>query len=616
MPSLRCCLAGALRLLAGLAGLLVIAAATAPAAAAMAAEAGQFGPRVAPSRSAAIVTGGASVSVAAEGPLVVPALAPAASTALSAAALPLALPLAPPGSTPTTTSTAPGPTRTTTTTTPTSPAPTTTTPRNRHSGPTTNLATGLFINGAGDGHGIGMSQYGALGLALHGYSYSRILAHYYGGTTIGTVARGQTVSVLLRTGRAAFSGANSANRKPLDPTTTYTVAVKGAQLQLLARGKPPITLTPPVLASGPGPLLLVGLGSYRGSLVFRPAAANKIQTVNLLGLEDYVRGVVAGEMPSNWPMPALEAQAIAARTYVLTDQLQNGDFDVYDDTRSQMYGGVKDETPATDAAVDATTGQVVEYAGSPATTYFFASSGGHTEDIQNVWTGVAPEAWLQGVPDPYDDSGGNPFYRWRVDMSLARAQRKLHGLVLGSLVGIEVRKRGVSPRIVTAAVVGTDGSTLVTGVQLEQALGLRSTYLSFTTITAKGTTRSGSVSNPPASTTPATTTPAPPPTTTTTPASSTGGSGLSVAPAPAPAPALRSAAVAGARREATTTVSGTIFPARRGVRIVVKRLGRHRLTAIARGRTIAGGAYYFAVPGPGRYRVFVGSTAGPVVEVP
>ena len=117
-----------------------------------------------------------------------------------------------------------------------------------------------------------------------------------------------------------------------------------------------------------------------------------MQTVNAVGLDDYVRGVVAAEMPSSWAAAALEAQAVAARTYAITTDVGGNGYDLYPDTRSQMYGGVEAETPATDAAVAATGGQIVTYDGKPAVTYFFASSGGHTESIQNVWAGATPRA--------------------------------------------------------------------------------------------------------------------------------------------------------------------------------------------------------------------------------
>ena len=85
-------------------------------------------------------------------------------------------------------------------------------------------------------------------------------------------------------------------------------------------------------------------------------------------------------------------------------------FDQYADTRSQVYRGYLGETPSTNAAVAATAGQVVTYDGEIATTFFFSTSGGHTENVENVFTGGSPKPWLKGVKDPYDDS--SPYHRW------------------------------------------------------------------------------------------------------------------------------------------------------------------------------------------------------------
>ena len=259
-------------------------------------------------------------------------------------------------------------------------------------------ASTLIIEGAGDGHGVGMSQYGALGLAKHGWSYQAILSHYYSGTTLGSVSSKKTVKVLV------------------------------------------------------------------GSKVVK------------LPIERYVRGVVSAEMPSSWPMPALEAQAIASRTYALTSHAGGSRFDVYSDTRSQMYLGVAAETAATNSAVAATAGQLVTYAGKPVTTYFFASSGGMTENIENGFIGSSPQPWLKGVLDPYEEPS---VYRWKVSMSFSAAAGRLSGLFKGSFRGIEVLSRGVSPRVVTANVLGSRSSSTITGGELAGLLGLQSTWLHF-----------------------------------------------------------------------------------------------------------------------------------------
>ncbi len=348
-----------------------------------------------------------------------------------------------------------------------------------------NAASVLDIRGGGYGHGIGMSQYGAEGYALHGAGYRAILAHYFSGTALGTTDPQRTVRVLLSSGRASFSGATSAGRTRLAAGTTYTVsATTAGRLQVRTpAGKTVGAFAAPLVVSGPGPLRVPG-GSYHGALRFTPASGGGVDTVDAVGLDDYVRGVVADEMPASWAPAALEAQAVAARTYAITTGVGAGAYDLYDDSRSQVYGGVGAETSWTDAAVAATAGQIVTYDGQPAVTYFFASSGGHTESIEDAWPGASPEPWLRGVPDPYDGAAGDPYHRWSLQLSLSAAARRLRGLVRGSLVGISV-VRQTAGRIITARVVGTRGQTTVSGGQLEGLFGLDSTLAAFTTITTQ-----------------------------------------------------------------------------------------------------------------------------------
>lgn len=352
--------------------------------------------------------------------------------------------------------------------------------------PAARAAAVLYIRGGGNGHGIGMSQYGAYGYALHGWTYEQILAHYYQGTSIGTTNPQQTVRVLLATGSASFSGATTiagAPRTPLQASETYDVtALKDGRLALTTSvGKLVGSFNAPLTVSGPAPLDVPQLGSYRGSLQFSRDGGG-VDTVNVVGLDDYVRGVVSAEMPASWAPAALQAQAVAARTYAITTTVGATNYDLYSDTRSQVYQGVSAETPATDAAVAATAGQIVTYDGRPAVTYFFASSGGWTESIQDAWPGASPEPWLRAVPDPYDAAGGDPYHRWSEQLSVAAATRQLAGVVQGQLIGIVAHRDGRSPRVVTADVVGTRGTAGVSGAQLQSMLGLSSTNASFTTV--------------------------------------------------------------------------------------------------------------------------------------
>lgn len=258
----------------------------------------------------------------------------------------------------------------------------------------------LVISGGGYGHGVGMSQEGALGYAEHGFSYTAILAHYYTGTSIGT-------------------------------------APAHAQVRVMMGG-----------------------------------------SVHRVALETYVRGVVSAEVSPSWPLAALEAQAVASRTYALTAHAGGSKFDVYADTRSQVYRGVAAQTPQTDTAVAATAAKIVTYGGRPAITYFFASSGGRTENVENAFPGSEPLPWLRGVVDQYERGDG---HTWKTALSFASAAAKLHGLVRGSFKGIEVLKRGYSPRIVSAYVLGSAGRTAIGGGELAARLGLYSTWAYFST---------------------------------------------------------------------------------------------------------------------------------------
>jgi SpoIID/LytB domain protein len=266
-------------------------------------------------------------------------------------------------------------------------------------------ASTLIIEGAGNGHGVGMSQDGALGFAQHGASAPAILAHYYTGTTLGLAPPKKVVRVLV------------------------------------------------------------------GSRVVK------------VPLERYVRGVVSAEVPSSWPQAALEAQAIASRTYALTSHAGGSRFDVFSDTRSQVYRGRAAETAATNSAVKATAGEVVLYAGKPVPTYFFASSGGMTENVEDGFLGSEAQPWLRGVSDPYESHSSSA---WKLSLSFHAVAARLHGLLKGSFRGIEVLSRGASPRIVAAQLLGSRGVTPVSGPQLAAAFGLSSTWAYFSVKNAGG----------------------------------------------------------------------------------------------------------------------------------
>jgi SpoIID/LytB domain protein len=338
------------------------------------------------------------------------------------------------------------------------------------------------VNGAGFGHGVGMSQYGAYGYAKHGFRFDQILTHYYTGTTIGTAAD-RSVRVLLRdsVGSVAFRGANAACGAGIKPGKTYVAKRKGSGVVLRSKKGVLVARCGNVMtATGAPTVVVAGKGTYRGSLEMR-AVTGGLDAINVLGIEDYLRGVVARESPSSWPIEALKAQAVAARSYVLSSG-GHGSFDVFDDTRSQAYGGVGAETAKTDQAVSATHLQVVLYKGRVAQTFFFSTSGGHTEnnEFSSLGFGQPAVPYLRGVDDPYEAEAGSPYEHWKRKYSLGRMSSALRGLGLkGKLRNIVVTQRGSSPRIVHANLVGSGGTTTVNGPQLAGALGLPDTWAFF-----------------------------------------------------------------------------------------------------------------------------------------
>ncbi|MDE3025672.1 MAG: SpoIID/LytB domain-containing protein [Acidobacteriota bacterium] len=337
----------------------------------------------------------------------------------------------------------------------------------------------LFLfSGHGFGHGIGMSQYGAWGYALHGYDYQQILAHYYPGTTLGTTQT-SLVRVLLADGKKTLKVSSTVAFSVTD-TNGVTVQVPAGAITLTPRlvveGR---TLVPPLTFDAGAGGWMTLTRPYRGQIEV-DVVNGKLRAINVVGLEDYLYGVVPAEMPSTWSPPALEAQAVASRSYALATKKVAAPFDVYADTRSQMYLGVSHETPATNAAVDATRGQVVMYGGKIAATFFSSSSGGETESIADGW-GVAPVPYLISVADPFDVL--SPYHDWTVPISARTfaAALKVKGPILDLQTATDPEGRVSTVTVVpqpSALAVSTSAPPSFGGGAVASALGLRSTWFS------------------------------------------------------------------------------------------------------------------------------------------
>jgi stage II sporulation protein D len=333
----------------------------------------------------------------------------------------------------------------------------------------------FVITGHGWGHGVGLSQYGAYGYAQKGVGYAKIILHYFPGTELGD-APVSRVRVLLTTGVATLKIGSTQDFRVRDATGTVHDVLAGnytltPALKLEVDGQDKPTALPGPLLFQPGAAALSLKHRYRGSIQV-DVTGGKLRAINMVGLEQYLYGVVPSEMPFKWLPEALKAQAVAARSYALATR-RTGAFDLYPDTRSQVYLGIEHEKPSTNAAVDATAGQVLLYQGQVAKTYFFSTSGGRTASAEDVWGEPVP--YLVSVPDPYDSI--SPYHDWGPFAFTGAKLAKLLKMKGQQIVDLQPEP-DTSGRIKTLNVVGTKTTMSVDGTMLRKRLGLRSTWFS------------------------------------------------------------------------------------------------------------------------------------------
>ncbi len=330
------------------------------------------------------------------------------------------------------------------------------------------------VKGGGFGHGVGMSQWGAYGMAKKGASHKRILRHYYRGTRITKLKKARKVRVLLRisAGPVRFSGVRRACGVALNQGRTYEARLRRGKVVLTrADGKRLAGCGGKLWSEASGNVHFNGIGRYRGGIVIVPTKEPRgsLNVINAVPINAYVKGVVAKEVISSWPMASLKAQAVAARSFALSSQLDGNGFELYADTRSQVYLGIAAETARTNRACSQTSSQVVIYKGKIAQTFFFDTSGGRTENVENVWFGE-PIPYLKSVKDPED--GISPMHRWTRRFSPADMNGRLGSYVKGRLKRVQITRYGKSKRVIWARLHGTRGISKIRGDSLQYALGL------------------------------------------------------------------------------------------------------------------------------------------------
>lgn len=213
---------------------------------------------------------------------------------------------------------------------------------------------------------------------------------------------------------------------------------------------------------------------YRGQ-VRLITTAQGIMVINEIDLEDYLAGVIGKEMPRTWPQEALKAQAVAARSFALyrRGKQKNPLYDLVNTTKDQVYGGIDGEAESTRAAVRATAGQVLTYQGNVVEALFHANSGGHTENSEQVFSGVIP--YLRGVPD-FDQEAPN--FQWSVNFSQAQLIQRLPGL--GNIVSMTPQGTTAHGRVKAIKILGERGTKMMKGREFRRTLKLKSTLFQVT----------------------------------------------------------------------------------------------------------------------------------------
>ena len=215
----------------------------------------------------------------------------------------------------------------------------------------------------------------------------------------------------------------------------------------------------------------LGQRRYRGDLLLL-VRNGRIQAINQLGIETYLPSVVGSEMPATWPLAALQAQAVAARTYALRQRGRKPDFDVKATVSSQVYKGIESETPRTVEAVATTRSLVLVHNGRLINAVFHSSSGGSTEPSGEVWQNQLP--YLVSVKDHDQHS---PVHRWNQRFEAGDLRRRFQET--GGVDRLSVLRTSSTGRVRSARIQGPLGSLVLTGRQLRQRLGLKSTMVSF-----------------------------------------------------------------------------------------------------------------------------------------
>ena len=370
-------------------------------------------------------------------------------------------------------------------------------------------AGGFTFHGSGYGHGLGMGQFGMLGLAQQGWEATRIVRHYYSKVDVGPKQPARPdirVGLLQMVGSVRLIAANGGFALSLQSGQAIETVPAGSRRTLEVTAdrrfriiRPDGTLvgdttwggsTDPVIAirEADARIRVADWGHEigHGLMRFEVAGEGRGHLVAVMPVEEYVLGIA--EVPSSWPKAALGAQAIAARTYGywrLAGGMRAGcGCDVFSTVADQNYVGWDKLAAAggdrwAGAARD-TERIVATYQGAPIYAAYSSSSGGYTEDIEKVWPGSTPLPYLRGVCDPADDTAANPSRFWQASFDPGHVTTALKPYTgdIGAVTGFSDWRLGVSGRVTRVTVVGSNGSRVLEGWDIRGGLTLKDTRFS------------------------------------------------------------------------------------------------------------------------------------------
>lgn len=327
----------------------------------------------------------------------------------------------------------------------------------------------IFVGG-GTEHGIGMSQHGAAGLARLGKNYQEILSHYYQNTKISQKDTSRTtvrIGIVLGGGGGGicvYGGSAKMGSQIINENDCVEVRLPETNDVMIAPNSPSTYFRVTYKLSG--------YNEYYGSIQVKNIGGS-LFTINHINMEQYLKGVVPAEMPHSWPLEALKAQSLAARSYAMRNIKPDSIFDMDDSTRFQVYLGKKHMFDETNRAVYETAGQVVAYGSEIIPCYYHSTSGGYTENNENVWGG-SPRPYLRGVPSPWEEN--SPWWSWssknysRDELSQILALDERTNV--GQLQKIEIINRGISGRVIAVKLTGSEGQKIITGQTLRRVINL------------------------------------------------------------------------------------------------------------------------------------------------